>query len=250
MLSGCLWEEPGSVFFIPSHQVFIHLGKIPLNKSVALHWTHSSMFKPVSLWGAQDQTQQSWCVSPVLSGGDHPPWPVSNALPDAVGLFCCKDALLAHVQLVLHWDPKVFLCRAAFKLVSPQHVLLPGVNPPQVLHGALTVVSTRAGTDHIFLIELDRGFDENISNIYRMLMKTKCLSIQPSYRSNGIFCKNHGIFVDFGTHSNFWKTRYKGRRIILLPLCSLFANFPGVCHTLSPSTCWMGTDVDLLHSCF
>lgn len=88
--------------------------------------------------------------------------------------------MLAHVQLVLLQDPKVFLCRAALKLVNAQHVLVPGVTPPQVLHGMLTVVSTRARTDYVFLIEVDRGFDQNISNIYRILTKTKCLSTQPS----------------------------------------------------------------------
>lgn len=29
-------------------------------------------------------------------------------------------------------DPQVLLCKAAFKLISPQHVLLIGVFPPQV----------------------------------------------------------------------------------------------------------------------
>lgn len=43
---------------------------------------------------------------------------------------------------------------------------------------------------------------------------------------------------------------FEGRRIILLPLSSPFANFPDICHTLSPSASWMETDADLLHSCF
>lgn len=102
---------------------------------------------------------------------------------------------------------------------------------------------------HIFLVELDTYFDQNFSTIYRELTKTKRLSIQPSHRSNETFSKHHGFFVDFGTCSNFWKTRWKGGRIILLPLCSPLVNFLCVSHTLSPGFCWMKTSVDLLHSC-
>lgn len=58
------------------------------------------------------------------------------------------------------------------------------ISHPGVLHGVLTVLSARAARDHIFLVELDRCFDQNFSNIYRMLTKTKCLSIQPSHRSD------------------------------------------------------------------
>lgn len=111
--------------------------------------------------------------------------------------------MLTHVQLVLHQEPRVLLYRATFKLVSPQQVLVPRISHPEGLHGILTVLSTRAGIDHIFLVELDRCFDQNFSNIYRILTKTKCLSIRPSHRSNETFSKHHGFFVDFGTCSNF-----------------------------------------------
>lgn len=53
-----------------------------------------------------------------------------------------------------------------------------GVIPAQVLNGMLTGACTRAGRDPVLLAELDRGFDKNISNIYRMLSKAKYFSIQ------------------------------------------------------------------------
>ena len=136
---------------------------------------------------------------------DHLPRPVSNAVPNAVRLFCCKDALLAHAHLVFHQGPKAHLCRATFRLISPQHVLVPGVIPPHVLHGILTVLSTMAGTDHIFLIELDKGFDQNVSNIYRKLTKTKCLLIQPLHRSNGTFSMHHRILLTLALVQTFEK---------------------------------------------
>lgn len=123
------------------------------------------------------------------------------------------------------------------------------ISHPEVLHGMLPVLSTRAGTDHIFLVELDRCLDQNFSNIYRILTKTKCLSILPSHRSDQALSNHRGFFVDFITCSNFWKTRWKERRIILLPLCSPLVHFPAVSHTLSPGYCWMKTSVDLQHSC-
>jgi len=42
-----------------------------------------------------------------------------------------KGTLLAHVQLGVHEDPDVLFCYAAFQLGGLQHVLVPGVVPPQ-----------------------------------------------------------------------------------------------------------------------
>lgn len=193
-------------------------------------------------WGAQNWRQHSKLVSSVNAEwrGRITHLDLSaNAFPNAVGLFCCEDALLTHAQLVLHQEPRVLLYRATFKLVSPQQVLVPKISHPKELHGILTVLSTKARKDHIFLTELDRCFDQNFPNIYRILTQTECLSIQPSHRSNETFSKHHGFSVDFGTCSNFWKTRWKGRRIILLPLSSPLVNFLHVSHTLSPGFCWM-----------
>lgn len=53
-----------------------------------------------------------------------------------------------------------------------------GVIPAQVLHGILTDVCTKAERDSKLLVELDRGFDKNISNTYGMLGKAKYFSVQ------------------------------------------------------------------------
>ena len=104
-VTGHHWEEPGSIFFTPSHQVFIHIDKIPLSLLfsrlscpsslslsscercssalifVALHWTCSGKSMSLLYWGAQHWTQHTSCVSPVLSrGAGSPPstcWPRS-----------------------------------------------------------------------------------------------------------------------------------------------------------------------------
>lgn len=89
----------------------------------------------------------------------------ANAFPIAIVLFCCEDALLAHVQLVLHKDPRVLFYKATFQVVSSQRVLVPGISHPEVLHGMFTVLSTKAGIDHLFPVELDRCFDQNFYNI-------------------------------------------------------------------------------------
>jgi len=39
---------------------------------------------------------------------------------DISSLLCGKDALLAHVQLGVHQDPRVLFCQAVFQLVGPQ----------------------------------------------------------------------------------------------------------------------------------
>lgn len=49
-------------------------------------------------------------------------------------------ALLAHGQLGVPQDPKTLLCRAAFQLVGPQVVLVPGVIPTQVQDFKLCLV--------------------------------------------------------------------------------------------------------------
>lgn len=68
----------------------------------------------------------------MLSRGEGPPLLTLTKLflmrpKIAIGLLCCEDALL-----VIHQDPKVPLNKATFQLVSPQHVLLHGVTPPEV----------------------------------------------------------------------------------------------------------------------
>lgn len=74
----------------------------------------------------------------------HLPRPADNSLPntaqDAVDFFCCKDALLAHVQLFVHQDCQVFFGRAAFQLVRPQATPINGIIPPHMQDFALPFV--------------------------------------------------------------------------------------------------------------
>ena len=54
----------------------------------------------------------------LVEGEDHLPQTAGNAVPnapqDTVGLLGHKSTLLAHGQLVVHQDPHILLCRAAF----------------------------------------------------------------------------------------------------------------------------------------
>jgi len=56
-----------------------------------------------------------------------------------LALLCCKDTLLAPVQLGLHQAPHVLFCQAAFQLGDSQHTLVHGVVPDQVQDFALLV---------------------------------------------------------------------------------------------------------------
>lgn len=46
--------------------------------------------------------------------------------------FAVMVLLLFYVKLVVHQDPEVLLCRAAFHQVTPQPLLVHGAVPPQV----------------------------------------------------------------------------------------------------------------------
>lgn len=48
---------------------------------------------------------------------------LANAAQEVLELLCCKDTLLAYIQLV-HKDPQGLSCRAAAQLVSSQPILL------------------------------------------------------------------------------------------------------------------------------
>jgi len=52
-------------------------------------------------------------------------------------------ALLAHAQLGVSQDPKIFLCRTALQLVGPQPVLVPRVVLTQVQDFAFSVAEFR-----------------------------------------------------------------------------------------------------------
>jgi len=73
-------------------------------------------------------------------GQDPLPGPAGNTLPSAAqvaaDLLYRKGTLLAHEELVAHRDVQVLPPKAAFQLVSPQCLLMPGVAPSQVQDSA------------------------------------------------------------------------------------------------------------------
>ena len=89
-------------------------------------------------WEAEDWTQQSRWVSPVLSRGDHLSWPASNVLPNAAqegaGLLGVKDTLLVFVLLYDYQDSQVLFPIDTFHPVVPQniHTVIHRVIPPQM----------------------------------------------------------------------------------------------------------------------
>lgn len=73
-------------------------------------------------WGAQNWECQ-------IDGKNHFTGPTGDAFPnaaqDAGGLLCCKGALPAHGQLVVHQDGQDLLCGDDFQLWGPQQGLVP-----------------------------------------------------------------------------------------------------------------------------
>ena len=63
-----------------------------------------------------------------------------NAVQETVDLLCCEVTSLARVQLIVHQNTQVLLCRPAFQSVGLQFVLVSGVIPPLVQHFALPFV--------------------------------------------------------------------------------------------------------------
>ena len=75
---------------------------------MAIHWSSCGMSRSLLYWGAQNQTQYSKHVSPVLSREEGTPalacWSCfPNAAQDIVGCLYCKGTLPVRVQLVLHY---------------------------------------------------------------------------------------------------------------------------------------------------
>ena len=63
-----------------------------------------------------------------------------DAGQDAVGPLGLKYMLLAHVQLLVHQDPQVFLCRAALTEFFSQSVYTSGIALTQIQDHALSLV--------------------------------------------------------------------------------------------------------------
>jgi len=132
------------------HQVCIHVDKIPLSLlcSTLLIW--QILQSLYHLWSFAGLTPVCPCLSytgePSLGPStpsvshqgfaewkDHLSWPSSNANPNATQDGSMFQGHIAGLSSVPFSLPFLF-CRAAFKPVSPQCVLVPGVIPPQVWH--------------------------------------------------------------------------------------------------------------------
>jgi len=89
----------------------------------------------------QDTAHQIWPHQRWVKRKDHLPGPAGHALPnaaqDAAGLPGCKYALMTHGHLGVHLDAQVHFCKAVFHLGGPQHILVPGIVPPQAQELAL-----------------------------------------------------------------------------------------------------------------
>lgn len=143
-LSETLQEEGGSIFFIPSHQVFADIINVspelsPLQalqpklsqpflvcqmlqslnhrRSPSLDLLQDVHVFPIlvnlrtSEWHTAIQTQPHQCRA---ERKDHLYPCYSHVVQDAVGFLCCASTVLACAQLACQ-DPKILLCRAAFQ---------------------------------------------------------------------------------------------------------------------------------------
>ena len=94
-----------------------------------LAWTSISM--SLLYWWAQNWTQHSRCVSPVPSRGERPPlsncWQHSSYCSPGDHWLSLLQEYVAHGQFVVHLDPQVIFCKAAFQTVGTQHILVHGV---------------------------------------------------------------------------------------------------------------------------
>jgi len=83
-----------------------------------------------------------------LKGQNHLPRPAGYASLDAaqvtVGFLGCKCTLLAHVELLIHQYPQVFLLRAALEPLSAQPVLVFGIAPTHMKELAPGLVELHA----------------------------------------------------------------------------------------------------------
>ena len=74
-------------------------------------------------------------------GNNHHPLLTGHFSSDAgqysVGLPGCKHILLAYIQLFVHHDPQVLLCRGALNELFSQSLLISVTTPIQVLHPTL-----------------------------------------------------------------------------------------------------------------
>lgn len=136
--TGYQWEEPGSILYSLSHQLFIHIDKIPLvhlssPSFLSLSW-HNRCSIPWILWpfdgfipvcqllfaqgySELDTTLQLGVTS--AEGQLFLSWPAADAPTKA--WLCCESPLLAHGHLGICQDTLVLFYQAAFQPAVPQH---------------------------------------------------------------------------------------------------------------------------------
>lgn len=137
-----------------SHQVFIHIDKIPLGDLCMLNslscssvspyesfsiifmafcWIHSSVFMTLLSWRElelditlQMHPHQCWVEKNCLF------WLADNSLSNAVQdtiNFLCQQGTLTCVQAGVHQDPRILFCQSAFHLGGLQLELVPRAVP-------------------------------------------------------------------------------------------------------------------------
>lgn len=101
------WEESDSTFLTP-------LSYAPVCQFLSCVGEP----RPGQITG--DVSHQCW-----VKGKSHLSQPAAKTPPTAaqviVGPFCCRDTLLAHIQLGVQQTLKALFCKLAFQAVSPQH---------------------------------------------------------------------------------------------------------------------------------
>lgn len=111
---------------------------------MTLCWTCTSMFTALEP-GAQALTQHTRCFSPVLSREGSSPLTCWQKLfltqPEKLFTFFAARAYCWYVfNLLFSREIKMFFCKAAFHLVSPQHNLVHGIVSLQLQGSAFPLV--------------------------------------------------------------------------------------------------------------
>jgi len=114
---------------------------------MTLHWTLSSM-SIISLVSGSPKPDTILHVQPHQCRTDREKGSLSTLLLMQLRTPLATFATKAHHWLVfnfgVHQDPLVLSCQATFQLVSPQHVQMHGVLPPQVQDFALLLAESSA----------------------------------------------------------------------------------------------------------
>lgn len=133
---------------------------------MAFHWTYSSKSTPFLSWRAQNWTKHSRCGLTSAEGKAHLPQPVGNALMQPRNLLALFATKL-HYWLVFNLSnsiPGIILCKAAFRLLNSQSVLLPRFIHPQVQDFALLFAELHGVPVHSFLQTVEVPLNDDTSS--------------------------------------------------------------------------------------